>query len=279
MRGIVVGLRGSLAFLSVASVLLLSVPAQAAGKSREQREIEARKNCAAGRVEAGIEILAELLAEYGHPNYIYNQGRCYQQNGRSLEAITRFKEYLRAAQDAPPDERSRVERFIAELEQELQKASPPPPPAEPPRAQVEQIGPTVAQPPPVAASTPAGEMPRASHGHGLRTAGIVLGAAAVAGLATGIVSSLQVRSLQQDVESAKLGKLSGAQVHDREQKAHRFEALQWVGYGVAGAAAAGSLVCLIMDASHTSTERASAVRLLGSIGTDGRPRLVLAGQF
>src|SRR5436190_22849262 len=105
---------GSLA-LTVA-LLTAGIRAEAAPRSREQRESEARKACAAGRVEAGIELLAELLTEYGHPNYIYNQGRCYQQNGKSEQAISRFKEYLRAARDISAEDRERVERFIKELE-------------------------------------------------------------------------------------------------------------------------------------------------------------------
>ena len=66
-----------------------------AATPREQAELEARKACAAGRVGEGIEMLAALLTEYGHANYIYNQARCYQQNGKLEQAISRFKEYGR----------------------------------------------------------------------------------------------------------------------------------------------------------------------------------------
>src|SRR3954469_10366673 len=129
-----------LATLAMLATLLAAADAQAAPRTREQRETEARTACAAGRVEAGIEILAQLLTEFGHPNYIYNQARCYQQNGKAEQAISRFREFLRAAQDISPEERGRVERFIKELESELPAATPatatpateapPPPPPE-----------------------------------------------------------------------------------------------------------------------------------------------------
>jgi hypothetical protein len=266
------------------TLLVAGVRAEAAPRTREQREAEARKACAAGRVEAGIEVLAELLTEFSHPNYIYNQGRCYQQNGRSEQAISRFKEYLRAAHDISADERERVERFIKELEAEVQAAAPPvatppppstnteAPPATPPVSS-EPVPPTSDNPP----SRVAAEAPPA-RGAGLRTTAIALGVVAVAGLATGLVSSLQVRSLESEVEMAKVAQFNPGELTQQEEKAQRFEILQWVGYGVGAAAAAGAVVCLIMDRGEPS-EHASRVRLIGTVSPGGRPGLVLAGRF
>jgi hypothetical protein len=256
-----------------------SVPAAAAPRTREARETEARKACAAGRVEAGIEILAELLTEYSHPNYIYNQGRCYQQNGKAEQAISRFKEYLRAAQDIPAADRERVERFIKELETELQAAAPPvatPPPTT-------ETGPTVPEPaPPPAERKPPAEVsrtaPPAARGTGLRTAAITLGVVAVAGLTTGIVSSLRVQSLENEVATARVGQFSGVQLNQQQERARTFETLQWIGYGVGVAAAAGAVACLVLD-SGPPGESASGVRLIGTLGPGGRPGLVLAGRF
>src|SRR4051794_5725972 len=113
--------------LALAALALVALGGEARGapRSREQRETEARTACAAGRVEAGIEILAQLLTEYSHPNYIYTQARCYQQNGRAEQAISRFREYLRAVPEIAPEERARVERFIRELESEVPAPAPP----------------------------------------------------------------------------------------------------------------------------------------------------------
>jgi hypothetical protein len=118
-----------------------------------------------------------------------------------------------------------------------------------------------------------------AHSTGLRTAAIVLGAVAVAGLATGLVSSLQVRSLQNEVETAKVGQFTGIQLVQKEQKAHTFETLQWVGYGIGAAATVGAVVCLIMDSGQPAGDSASRVRLIGSVGPGGQTGLVLAGRF
>src|SRR5207244_8256103 len=47
------------------------------------------------------------------------------------------------------------------------------------------------------------ERPPASGPSGLRVAGIALGVVGVAGLTTGVVSSLEVRSLEREAETAK----------------------------------------------------------------------------
>jgi hypothetical protein len=258
----------------VVALLPLGRPVLAAGRSREQREAEARQACAAGRVETGIEILAGLLTEYGHPNYIYNQARCYQQNGRAQPAISRFKEYLRAASDVTADERARVERFIGELEAEVQAAAPPP-------AKTEQPPPSLpAAPPPepvvVAHPVPA---PAPSSSGPFRPAAIVLGAVGIAGIATGAVSSLQVRSLNREVETLKVGQFDTRQLNAQGDKAHRYEILQWVGYGIGSAALAGAVVCLILDHQTAAPEHAGRVRLIGGLDRGGNPQLALAGGF
>jgi hypothetical protein len=117
------------------------------------------------------------------------------------------------------------------------------------------------------------------HSTGLRTAAIALGVVAVAGLTTGLVSTLQVRSLQNEVETATVGQFTGIQLVQKQDKAHRFETLQWVGYGVGAAAMAGAVVCLIMDSGQRASDSASRVRLIGTVGPGGRPGLVLAGRF
>src|SRR5688572_12505840 len=200
----------------VVAVVATGARVEGAPKTREQRETEARKACAAGRVEAGIELLAELLTEFSHANYIYNQGRCYQQNGKAEQAISRFKEYLRAAQDISTEERARVERFIKELEAEVQAAAllaapPPPPTATEAAPSVPLTSSDPGSKPPVEPEPPA-EVSRTepvARSTSLRTAAIVLGVVAVAGIATGLVSTLQVRSLQNEVETARVGQFDG----------------------------------------------------------------------
>jgi hypothetical protein len=86
----------------------------AIGQPRDPREIQARKDCLKGNYDSGTSLLADLYAETGNENFVYNQARCYEQNGRPDEAILRFREYLRIARDLDPDETAKVERHIAE---------------------------------------------------------------------------------------------------------------------------------------------------------------------
>lgn len=55
----------------------------------------ARTACLAGDYSKGATILSQLFVETKDPNYIYNQARCFEQNSRYQEALSRFQEYLR----------------------------------------------------------------------------------------------------------------------------------------------------------------------------------------
>lgn len=102
----------------MALLLSLTANAWAAPGDEASRSAEAKKLCAAGQVAPGVAILAELFASTGDQDYVYNQGRCYQQNNHPDEAIARFREYLRRATGITKDERAEVETFIKELEGE-----------------------------------------------------------------------------------------------------------------------------------------------------------------
>jgi hypothetical protein len=107
--------------------LLQIAPVQAKPKE-ETRATEARKDCLSGKYELGITILAELFAETKQSTYVYNQARCYEQNGRPADAINRFREYLRIEKNISPGDKAEVDRHIAECqdvrsEQEKQVAA------------------------------------------------------------------------------------------------------------------------------------------------------------
>jgi hypothetical protein len=113
--------------LWMAAAILFSSPAFAQ-KPDDARVFEARKDCLSGRVEAGVALLADLYAETRDANLIFNQGRCYEQNGRPTNAINSFREYLRVSPNITSDERAQVERHLAECqalqaEQERKSAS------------------------------------------------------------------------------------------------------------------------------------------------------------
>jgi hypothetical protein len=90
--------------------------------STSAKEKEAKKACALGDYQKGAEILTDLLVETNDPTYIYNQGRCYQQNGRCEQAINRFREYLRKAKRLSASDRAETESQINDCEESLAKA-------------------------------------------------------------------------------------------------------------------------------------------------------------
>ena len=112
---------GGLAVAALVAVAAMSGAARA--QERDPRELEAKKACLGGRPDRGIELLAEMYAETNDPTYIYNQGRCYQQNGKPREALTRFREYMRKARDMSADDKALVQGYISELEQQEKAAA------------------------------------------------------------------------------------------------------------------------------------------------------------
>jgi hypothetical protein len=245
-----------------AAALLSARPARAQGAgnqapaSLEAREAEAQKACAAGQVDRGIQILAELLVQTSHPNYVYNQARCYQQNGLAAQALQRFREYLREARDISAADRSQVEGFIRELEADLARKSPPPGGGEAtsPRP---QDAPARATPQP---DLRAGVPPQTGDdGHTLRVAAMALGGVAVLGLGAGAVFGLQARSLEREVEGWKgTGSRSQDELGDKNSAGKRYQTLQWVGYGVGAAALVAAVVCFVSGQPRGESATASA---------------------
>jgi hypothetical protein len=99
----------------VAGVMMIGSAAAQAADSRDAREREARKACFTGNVDRGVEILVDLYGETGHPNYIYNQARCFERNGKYDQALLSYEDYLRKATDLGGPERAQVEKSIADL--------------------------------------------------------------------------------------------------------------------------------------------------------------------
>src|SRR5262245_53213197 len=101
--------------LAVAALVMAASAAAGAAESHEAREREARKACFTGNVDRGVEILVDLYVETQHPNYIYNQARCFERNGKYDQALLSYEDYLRKAKDLGETERGQVEKSIAEL--------------------------------------------------------------------------------------------------------------------------------------------------------------------
>lgn len=249
-----------------ACALLLAIPA-AHAQEVNLRASRAKQACYSGKFQEGADLLAELFAETRDPNYIYNQARCFERNGKNIEALLSFREYLRIAGPLPDADKADLDRHIAELQatvaaQKRDEPPPPPPPAEPtpqPAAKVE-----------LASS----ETPAAGKGAGLRTAGIVTASVGVAAVVAGVVFGLAAESIESEVTSD-----NDRQTYDRQKddRGRLYAKLQWVGYGVGGAALAGGAILYYLG--HRASQASDApVALLPVIAPDHAGAL-LRGSF
>jgi hypothetical protein len=230
---------------TVLALLTLVAPARSAA-AEDPRAVEARRHCAAGRVEPGIELLARIVAETGDPNAVYNQARCYQQNGRAEEALARFQEYRRIAPALPAGERAQVDAHIRDLEAALRARAVPAAP------------PVVVTPAPAVALAPPAPAPPVRRSRSTRLAAGALAAAGVLGVAGGAVFGLQAQKIESEIEHQQ-GIVPSTLHEDRMKRGLRYQTLQWVSYGVGAAALAGAAVVLIATRPHAAETTAVAV--------------------
>ncbi len=125
--------RAHVAWLWVAAAvamgyLTLGRPAHA---QNDTRVADAKIACGSGDTQKGVRILAELFTETNDAIWIFNQGRCFQQNGQGQQAVNRFKEFRRKARDATGDDVKRLadavkdaDQYIIEIEAELARTPP-----------------------------------------------------------------------------------------------------------------------------------------------------------
>lgn len=105
--------RGLLLLLTMA-MGLHATPALGQDQDVRKMKLQAQEDCLSNKTDSGVAILARLYALTGQPNYIYNQGRCYEQAARPDDAINKFREYLRVAKNTSAAERADAEKHIAE---------------------------------------------------------------------------------------------------------------------------------------------------------------------
>jgi hypothetical protein len=227
-------------------VLLLAGRALAA-EPREAREESAKKKCLEGDVAAAITLLTELFVETSDPNYLYNQARCYQMNGRPQEAIQRFREYLRKSPDASDAERARVDGWVRELQGDVSVPPPLPPPS--------QV---------VAQAEPERAPPRSSSGS-LRAIALASGALGAACLGAGVYFGLKVSSLEDEAAGLAGKGLRDGRLDDRGKAAQTW---QWVGYGVGAAALAAGTVTYLLS-RRAEPEPNPALTFSPWLGTGG----------
>ena len=210
-------------------------------------ENSARKACIVGDYAKGVDILADLFISARNPVYIYNQGRCFQQNHQWQAAIDRFKEYLRNAKNLSDSEIAQVNAYIAECEEPLRAeavVSDDPPPA-----------PLVSDPAPVPPAQTT-EDP----GSGLRTAGVVLGAIGLAGTISGIYCSVK-----------------SYQVRDHADQLSNYKTAGYVSYGV-GAAGLASGIALYLIGHSKRRAKPPALSWFPHVAPE-RAALFVRGNF
>jgi hypothetical protein len=237
----------------LSTIVVVVMLAGGVARAADPRELEAKKACAAGHVDRGIELLAALFAETGHITYVYNQGRCYQQNGVADQAINRFREYLRRGTSISAADRREVEGFIEELEKQQQRKAEPAvaPPVEPPPA----VAAPVTEPPPAVEQAAPPSRPDPAL---LRKIGLGAGAFGALAVATGVVLSFRVMSSERQVEKdlRSTGNVDNQALSKKLRDGARLETFQWVAYGIGAAAVAAGTVCYVLG---LRAERESAV--------------------
>jgi hypothetical protein len=166
-----------------------------------------------------VRLLADLFAQTEDMNYVFNQGRCFQQNGRPADAVARFREYLRRAGD-DAEARQEAQRFVTELEADMALT----------RQQEQQR------------NAPAGD-----GGRLLRRTGIGLGSFGAVALGAGLVLSLKVRAQKRDTESyAGRPDADVRRVSEMVSAGTRAETWQWISYVTGVAALVGGATCYFL---------------------------------
>jgi hypothetical protein len=255
------------------SPLLLASPA--AAESRQGQEREARKACLAGDYAKGVAILSALFVDTKNPTYIFNQGRCFEQNRRYEDAIARFDEYLQTgSMNLTPDDKSAAEQHMAHSKEMLDReraTSPAPVVARPTPAVATTDAPAAESSPPEVVRTESRPTSTAT-GSGLRIAGIVTASAGVALVAAGVVFSLEANSLLTDMYNKVDGYSSG-----KASDAKLCKTLGWVGYG-AGAALIATGAILYGVGLKAKGDSSAAVALLPAVGAN-QVGAILSGAF
>jgi tetratricopeptide (TPR) repeat protein len=233
-------------------------------ESADAKERRARTACLAGDYAEGVRLLSELFVSTKDTTFIFNQGRCFEQNRRYEDAIARFQEFLRASKKVTKADKAEAQKHINDCKDlladggEKSKAAQPAPVAPTP---VTPVAPTAVVPPPVV-PTPAPSTPvvtskaNGSAGSGLRTAGIVTASAGGAALVAGLILNLKANNLADEFDNNQ---------DPATKSSHSsYKTASMICYGVgAGAVIAGTALYLFgRSGSGESGDRLSFVPVL-----------------
>jgi hypothetical protein len=242
-------MRGGLMTL-VAVGALGRVGAAGAVEAEDPRPRRALTACAGGEVAKGVGILAELYADTREPTFVFNQGRCYQQNGQLERAADRFREYLRIGKDEQPADLARARGYLQEIDATLAARR--------------------AQPPPTGDTRP----------RSLRAVTIGLGALGLAAVGTGVFLSAKVSAQERAVEKRFGGDhlvtvAESQQLRNEIANGSRLETWQYVSYGVGIAALAGAATTIVLTGAWPWSGETS----VAAVAWPGGAGAVVGGRF
>lgn len=270
---------GVAAALSVVILVAGESTVLAAGKTtRAGKERTARKACLSGDWAKGMDILSELFVDTHDPTYIFNQGRCLEQNHRYADAIERFKEFLRTGetQTLKSEDKESAEKHIADCKETLAAqgvATEPVGPLVPPPITPVVVPPTPPppeEPAPVVVQTDAAK-PTGEAGSGLRIAGIVTAAFGLAAAGAGVGFNVLANKTVADMESTRNGYATKKSDHDL------YVTLSWVGYGV-GATCLVTGAVLYGIGLKARSKSSAQIALVPAVGP-GQAGVAFTGAF
>ncbi|MGD0838952.1 MAG: hypothetical protein ABSB49_20140 [Polyangia bacterium] len=210
---------------------------------RGDKERAAKTACLSGDYAKGVALLAELYVSTNDVIYLFNQGRCFEQNGKYEEAIVHFREYQRKNADVGNPSDSAADRHIAECQALLNKQRGPEggaPRATPGAAPAAPALPVVAEKPATSARASEAVAPP-SPGRGWRVAGITATAIGAAGIVTGVFLNLKANQLTSQLDAANNSSTTLYQRSAQAQQSH-YETGGWVAYGAGAACLAGGAI-------------------------------------
>jgi hypothetical protein len=267
--------------LLVVAWLVIPVAVQAGAK--ENKERAAKTACLSGDYAKGVALLAELYVSTNEVTYLFNQGRCFEQNGKYEEAIVRFREYQLKNSDAGNALDESAEKHIANCQAVLDKQKPAAPvvPAAPAAAapsalataQSESKAPAVEAKPDARVEITE-SAPQGTPGRGLRIAGISAAVIGVGGIATGVILNLKANSLAKNLEAAS-GSSTTLYSRSTESSRSTYQTLGWVAYGAGAACLAGGAVLYLLGHSQGQNAQVAFVPAVGA----GHVGAALQGAF
>jgi hypothetical protein len=261
-------MRSFVALFLVAAGLVVASSGAAAPAGRQTLERAAKKACLAGNPRQGVEILAELYINSNNDiTYIFNQGRCFEQNSLYEEAIGRFREYLLKGEDRLSDsERATAQKHIDTCESylPLEKRPVRPAPVAPEPVHVPPVAETrpaqaPSDVPSVAAVHQLSPLSNGESGSGLRIAGVVAGTVGAVALLSGVILNLKVNSMSSDLEKPDSFN------RDTDSTRSTYKTLALSSYGVGAACLAGGSL-LYYWGWRTGRDSAPSVALIADLG-------------